>query len=114
MEFHERFKNAVAEVNNKRLSDSQVQQGLKRYHGRSLVFRVRNDATYVFHISNSGVRYEVNPSSVPNDMYVEMDLGRAKKLVYNRSLGLLDLPFIVHRNITMADVDFAKRIFGGG
>ena len=113
MEFHNQFENAVAEINNRRLSESQIQQALSRYHGRSLVLRVRNDATYVFYISNDGIRYEANPTSIPNDMYVEMDLGRARKLVYHQSLGLLDIPFIVYRNISLADIEFAKKIFGG-
>lgn len=113
MEFHARFQNAVAKINNRRLSEHQIQQALGRYNGRSLVFRVRNDATYVFYISNNGIKYEVNPTVVPNDMYVEMDLGRARKLVYYKSLGIFDIPFIVYRNITLADVEFAKRIFGG-
>jgi len=112
MEFHEHFKNAVTEINDRRLSGPQVQEALSCYHGRSLVFRVRNDATYVFYISNNGIKYEVNPDSITDDMYVEMDLARAKKLIYHQSLGVFDIPFIVHRNITLADINFAKRIFG--
>ena len=112
MEFNEHFKNAVTEINDRRLSDPQVQEALSRYHGRSLVFRVRNDATYVFHISNDGLKYEINPDTITDDMYLEMDLARAKKLVYYQSLGVFDIPFTVHRNITLADISFTKRIFG--
>lgn len=114
MEFHERFDGAVKKVNSTLHSDSEIQQALRQYSGRSLVFRVRNDATYVFHISHDGIRYELNPPSIPDDMYLEIDLERARKLVYQRHLGLFDIPFVVYKNISLADVEFAKRIFGGG
>jgi hypothetical protein len=112
MEFHEHFKEAVTEINNRRLSDPRVQEAVNHYHGRSLVFKVRDDATYVFHISNDGIEYETNPDTTTDDMYLEMDLARAKRLVYHQSLGIFDIPFIVHRNITLADIDFARSIFG--
>lgn len=113
VEFHNQFDSSVAEVNSRLLSDPQTQQALRRYNGRSLVFRVRNDSTYVFYFSGNGIDYEVNPTSIPNDMYLEMDLGRARKLVYEQRLGIVDMLFIVYRNITLADVEFAKKIFGG-
>jgi hypothetical protein len=66
----------------------------------------------VFHISKEdGVRYEVNPKKEPNSMYVEMGLDIARKLVYRRTLGILDALSTKHRNIKMADIEFVKKIF---
>ncbi len=94
-------------------SDPRISDALRRYDGRSIVLKVRNDATYVFHISTEGVDYQVNPSSLPNDMYAEMDMPQAKRLVHHQTLGLMDLLTIKHRNISMKDLNFAKMIFGG-
>ena len=90
-----------------------IVKAFNQYSGRSLVMKVISDAIYSFTVVRGGLLYELNPRSVPDDMYLELDLGRARKLVYRRTLGLLDLPFIKYRNITMADVGFAKTIFGG-
>jgi hypothetical protein len=113
MEFSTKFEKAVAKMNEKRAKDPRIQEALNRYNRRSLVFKVRNDATYVFYFSRDGVRYEVNPSKEPKSMYVEMDLERAKKLVYKRSFGIFDVLATVHRNIKMADISFARRLFEG-
>lgn len=112
MEFHTRFEKAVAKMNEKRVTDPKIQEALNRYNRRSLVFKVRKDATYVFHFSKDGITYEVNPSKEPESMYVEMDLERAKKLVYKQSFGIMDVLSTVHRKITMTDVNFARKLFG--
>jgi len=112
MRFDRKFKKAVAKINEIRLKDPKIQEALKRYNRRSLVFKVRNDATYVFYFSRDGVKYEVNPPKEPKSMYVEMDLQKAKKLVYRQTLGILDIPSIIHRNIKIADINFARKLFG--
>jgi hypothetical protein len=107
------FEKAVAKLNELRLSDPRIQEALGRYDRRSLVFKVRKDATYVFHISKAdGIRYEVNPEKEPNSMYVEMNMEIARKLVYKRTLGILDALSTKHRNIKMVDIEFVKKIFG--
>jgi hypothetical protein len=113
VEFDGLFRQVVSEVNQRLSHDANIQNALGRYNGRSLVFKVRGDATYVFYFSSNGVTYKVSPSKIPNDMYVEMDLGRARRLVHQRSLGILDLPFITYRKISLADVNFAKQILSG-
>ena len=113
MLFHKRFEKGIAEINKRRLEDSRIQEALKRYNRRSLVFKVRKDATYVFYFSSKdGVRYELNPQKEPKSMYVEMDIEKAKKLVYRHTLGVMDVFSIVHRNIKMADINFVRKIFG--
>nr|MDO8099233.1 hypothetical protein [Candidatus Njordarchaeota archaeon] len=112
MRFHRKFEKAVAKINKKRLSDPNIQEALRRYSRRSLVFKVRNDATYVFYFSKEGVRYEVNPLKEPDSMYIEMDLERAKKLVYRRSFGITDALSVAHRKIKISDINFARKLFG--
>jgi hypothetical protein len=113
MLFHKRFEKGVAEINDRRHTDPRIQEALKRYDRRSFVFKVRKDATYVFHFSSKdGVRYEVNPQKEPKSMYAEMDVDRAKKLVYRHTFGIMDVLSTVHRNIKIADIDFVKKIFG--
>ena len=111
MEFHEYFTKMTRMANEKAATDPNLQAALRKYAGRSLVLRVRNDATYVFRFSAEGVEYEANPSSLPNDMYAEMNMAQAKRLVYQQTLGLMDLFSIKHRNISLDDVNFAKRLF---
>jgi Mor family transcriptional regulator len=113
MLFHKRFERGVTEINDRRLEDSIIQEALKRYNRRSLVFKVRKDATYVFYFSSKdGVRYELNPKKEPRSMYVEMDIDKAKKLVYRHTLGVMDALSTVHRNIKMGDINFVRKIFG--
>ncbi len=113
MEFHDYFTESVETVNIHSGSDPKIQQALRKYDGRSFVLAVRKDAVYVFNISADNVDYQVDPATVPNDMYAEMAMPQAKKLVYKHTLGLMDLLTIKHRNITMDDVNFAKMLFGG-
>jgi hypothetical protein len=113
MLFHRRFEKGVAVINKRRLADPKIQEALRRYDRRSLVFKVRKDATYVFHFSNKdGIKYELDPAKEPKSMYVEMDIDKAKKLVYRHTLGVIDVLSIVHRNIKLADIDFVRKLFG--
>ena len=113
MEFHDYFTESVETVNTLADSDPKIQQALRKYDGRSFVLKVRNDAVYVFNISADSVDYQLDPATVPDDMYAEMAMPPAKKLVYRHTLGLMDLLSIKHRNITMDDINFAKMLFGG-
>ena len=113
LEFHDYFTESVETVNSLADSDPKIQQALRKYDGRSLVLKVRNDAVYVFNISSDGVDYQLDPAKVPDDMYAEMSMPQAKKLVYKHTLGIMDVLSIHHRNITMDDVNFAKMLFGG-
>lgn len=113
MEFHDYFTESVETVNSHVGSDPKVQQALHKYDGRSFVLAVRKDAVYVFNISADGVDYQLDPDTVPDDMYAEMAMPQAKKLVYKHTLGFLDILTIKHRNISMDDVNFAKMLFGG-
>jgi hypothetical protein len=113
MEFHDLFLKTTEMVNSTSGTDERIKDALLRYDGRSLVLKVRNDGTYVFRISADGVDYQLDPDKVPDDMYAEMDMAQAKKLVNRHTLGFLDILTIKHRNISMDDIKFAKMLFGG-
>ena len=112
LEFDNIFRDTINRINRERLKNPKIQNALNRYHGRSLVFRVKGDATYVFYITRDGVKYELNPAHIPDDMYVEMDISRARKLIYNKTLGIMDIPLIKYKNITLADIKIKKKLFG--
>lgn len=116
MEFHDLFREHIPQVNKRAESDDDIASALAKYEGERFVLSVKGDATYVFAIREDGVDYEAhegNPGDVAggDDMFVEMDPKRARKLIEKQTLGLTDLPFIKHRNIGMEDVNFAKRLF---
>lgn len=116
MEFDARFKEHIPKVNGQAGEDEEIASALKRYDGQRFVLRVEDDATYVFAIRADGVDYEAHGPGddfepAPDDMFAEMDMKRARKLVEKQTLGLLDLPHVSHRNIGLEDVNFAKRLF---
>jgi len=111
-EFDGIFRQAVSEINQMRNNDFEVQDALSRYNGRNITLVVNGDGVYVFYISSDGVSYELNPPSIPNDMYARMDIGRARKLVYTQNLGLPDIFAIEHRNIGLGDIQFLRFILG--
>jgi hypothetical protein len=110
-EFDEIFKNAKKEINEMRMIDSEIQNALDRYHGRSFVLAVNGDGVYVFRIKSNGLDYKLNPKSLPQDMYAKMDIATARKLVYTQNLGILDIINIEYRNIGLQDINFIKQLF---
>jgi hypothetical protein len=110
-EFDALFRQAEDELERIRSGNPEIQNALNRYDGRSLVLNVDDDGVYVFQISSHGIDYELNPQTIPNDMYARMDIGTARKLVYTQNLGFFDLLRIEHRNIGMEDIGFIKQLF---
>jgi len=104
------FKNTLTYVNKRATSDAKIKEALKKYAGRSLVFNVVEDATYVFKITPEKIEFDV--ITLPEDMYVEMDLERANKLVYERTVSSIDIALgkIRWKNITMTDVNFLRNL----
>lgn len=66
MRYDEYFKEEISEVNE--MDSPEVEQALEEYNGRSIVLKVKGDATYVFNISKEGIDYELNPVPIPDDM----------------------------------------------
>ncbi|UCE73705.1 MAG: hypothetical protein JSV56_11865 [Methanomassiliicoccales archaeon] len=110
-EFDATFKRVKEEINRIRQDDPEIQNALDRYHGRSFVLTVNGDGIYVFHISGGGIEYDLNPSSIPNDMHAKMDIGTARKLVKTQTLGIFDIPRIEYRNIGLNDIQFVRQLF---
>jgi len=103
----------IKDINERVKTDPEIKNALRKYNGRTLVLEVYEDATYVFHVSSSGVSLEVNPQSRPDDMYAGMDIKRANDLVYRQKVSKSDviLGKIKHKNISFADIEFVKKLF---
>lgn len=114
MAFRSFFQKGVREANQRAKSDLEIQDAMKKYDGRTFVFNVIGDAIYVFAISIHGITLTVSPPTYPDDMYLEMDFERAKKLVYEGSVSKLDILFreIKWRNISLEDVNFFRKFLG--
>ncbi|UCD96584.1 MAG: hypothetical protein JSV35_00585, partial [Candidatus Bathyarchaeota archaeon] len=63
-------------------------------------------------ILRNGIILEMSPSLYSNDMYLEMDKKRAKKLILQRQVSGFDIVLgkIKYRNISMKDVDFFREV----
>lgn len=110
-EFDIIFKRVKEEINRTRLIDPEIQNALDRYHGRSFVLTVNGDGVYVFQISSDGIKYDLNPKSIPKDMFARMDIRTVRKLVQTQNLGIFDIPRIEYRNIGLSDIQFVKQLF---
>jgi len=108
------FENALASVNNRAACDERIKDALNKYAGRHLVFNVVGDAVYSFKITPEKIEFNVTASleEIPEDMYLEMDLERAKKLVYKRMVNPTDLLLgrIKWKNMSMSDVNFLRNL----
>jgi len=102
----------IGKLGERALKNPKIREGLVKYDGRTLVLKVQEDAVYVFHISKDGVSLEVNPPSYPYDMYAEMNIERADKMIRKGKVNPLDVvrKKIKHKNISMSDIDFIKEI----
>lgn len=105
------FRESLAELERRRDSDPRIGEALRRYEGRTLHIVVKDDAGYLFSVSSGELTFQIDPHHVPDDMYLEMDLTRAKKLINERTLSLLDLLFIKYRNVKLEDIEFVRTLF---
>ena len=110
--FDELFRRTLEELDRRKVDDPGIAQALERYEGRSVHLVVREDARYLFSISSGEVSFDIDPDSAPDDIYIEMDLPRAKRLIEERSFSPLDLLFVKYRNLTSEDISFVRTLFG--
>jgi hypothetical protein len=106
------FRRYLEELDGRRDRDPRLSEALVKYEGRSLQLKVRDDARYLFSISSGTVVYDVDPVDPPDDIYLEMDLPRAKRLIEDRSFSPFDLLFIKYRNVTSEDIGFVRTLLG--
>jgi hypothetical protein len=107
------FKHIISCFNQKWAYKREIKVILKKYNKRILVFHVINDSTYIFRIFNDKIEFEVDPIMVPDDMYLEMDMERAERLIYDHHLDKSDILFgkIKRKNIKFEDFELLKGIF---
>ncbi len=115
MAYRQLLEEEIGKLGERALKNPKITEGLMKYDGRTLVLKVQEDAVYVFHISKDGVSLEVNPPSYPNDMYAEMNIERAEKMIREGKVSAMDFirKKILRKNIKMSDVDFIKEILKG-
>jgi hypothetical protein len=91
MSFKERFEAGVEKFNLRVKADSQVQEALKLYAGRSITLKVTDDTIYVFYLERDGVRLEVSPDKIPDDMYLETSKEILQRMIDEKKLNPADL-----------------------
>lgn len=85
------FYQGVEKFNNILKTNGEYQRLMKEFEGRSLVVKIRNDATYVVNITRLGLVLLLSPKKIPNDMFFETSLDIFKRIVQDRRINFTDL-----------------------
>lgn len=109
--FDDIFKQALEKLKGHRQSNSRIREALRKYEGRSLHLVVVGDAEYLFTVTSEEIEYQVNPEEVPDDIYLEMDLPLARRIIEERRFGVFDVLLVKYRNVTAEDIDLARTLF---
>jgi len=112
------FRQGVKEANQRATYDSEIQNALGQYHGRTVVLNVTDDATYMFIIYSDGVVYTFSPSSYAVDMYVETDRRTLEQLIRREisafeAIGMKLSGRIKTRGIGVAEINLLQKLLGG-
>jgi len=110
--FDDLFRRSLEELDRRKDEDPTIADALKRYEGRSVHLVVREDARYLFSVSSGKISFDVDPDNAPDDIYIEMDLPRAKRLIEEWAFSPCDLLFVKYRNLTGEDISFVRTLFG--
>ena len=110
--FDDLFKRSLEELDRRKDQDPSIADALERYEGRSVHLVVREDARYLFSVRSGEITFEVDSDNAPDDIYIEMDLPRAKRLIEERSFSPFDLLSVKYRNLTGEDISFVRTLFG--
>ncbi|MEE9341103.1 MAG: hypothetical protein V3V21_05525 [Thermoplasmata archaeon] len=110
--FDDLFRRSLEELDRRKDEDPTIAHALERYEGRSVHLVVREDARYLFSVSSGKISFDIDPDNAPDDIYIEMDLPRAKRLIEERSFSPFDLLFVKYRNVTSEDISFVRTLFG--
>ncbi|MCK4366833.1 MAG: hypothetical protein KAW84_02660 [Thermoplasmata archaeon] len=110
--FDDLFRRSLEELKKRKGQDPRIADVLEKYEGRSVQLVVTEDARYLFSVRSGEIAYEVGPDNAPDDIYIEMDLPRAKRLIEERSFSPFDLLFVKYRNLTGEDISFMRTLFG--
>lgn len=108
--FGEFFRSSLEDLEGRKQSDSRISDALEKYEGRCLRLVINRDAEYVFRIEGGKVLYQENPSEVPDDIYVEMDFDRAKRIIEEGRFSPFDLFFVKYRNVKAEDIELVRTL----
>lgn len=105
------FKQALEELKRKRESNSEIREALRKYEGRSLHLVVGSDAEYLFSVTSGEIEYQVNPEQVPDDIYLEMDLPLARRIIEEKRFGVFDILRVKYRNVSGEEIHLVRTLF---
>lgn len=109
--FDDIFKQALEKLKEQSQSNSKIREALRKYDGRSLHLVIVGDAEYLFSVTSEEVDFQVNPEQVPDDIYLEMDLALAQKIIEERRFGIFDVLRVKYKNVTGEDINLVKTLF---
>lgn len=109
--FDDIFRQALEKLKGQRQSNSEIREALRKYEGRSLHLVIEGDAEYLFSVRSEEIEYQVNPEQVPDDIYLEMDLPLAQRIIEERRFGVFDVLRVKYRNVTGEDIDLLRTLF---
>ncbi|MEE9490098.1 MAG: hypothetical protein V3V91_06630, partial [Thermoplasmata archaeon] len=98
--FDDIFRRSLEDLDSRKDQDPSIADALEMYDGRSVHLVIREDARYLFSVSSGKISFDIDPDNAPDDIYIEMDLPRAKRLIEERSFSPFDLLFVKYRNLT--------------
>ena len=118
MSFFEFLKTSIDEVNKRSKKDNIMNDTLKKYSGKRVVFNMVGKTTYAVTISSKGLSLVTPVVSNQEDMYVEMENRIAEQFV-NHELNPLEITSMVLvgkiklRNIGTNEIDLVKKVSRG-
>ena len=105
----------IEEANKKINEDASLRKILTLHFRRKrLILNLIGQANYIFNVTPEGIITLQTEKEVPipiNDMYLEMKLDLAEKIIRQRGVRLEDLPFIKFKNIKIEDIRLAIEIY---
>ncbi len=110
--FDDIFRRSLEDLERRKDEDPTIAHALEMYDGRSVHLVIREDARYLFSVSSGKISFDIDPDNAPDDIYIEMDLPRAKRLIEERSFSVFDLLFVKYKNVTSEDISFVRTLFG--
>lgn len=109
--FDDIFRQALEKLKEQSQSNSKIREALRKYEGRSLHLVVVGDAEYLFSVASKEIEYQVNPEQVPDDIYVEMDLALAQRIIEEKRFGIFDVLRVKYKNVKTEDIDLVRTLF---
>lgn len=112
MAFQGMFFQGVEKINGLMKTNAEFQDLMKEYEGRSLVVKIKNDATYVVNITRPGLILLLSPKNIPNDMFFETTPEVFKRIIIDRKINFIHLALgkIKVKNIGPKELTILKKL----